>query len=187
MSIIVSIYYFLLDWFYTAEEFHFCDLVELMLYKRSVPVWLHYTEWFQAAQKHPNNILWVFFEDMVGKREECVKKVAEFIGLSSLDDVEERISIATENSSFEWMKSHDNLFDEAPSKKARNHVFGAVGNKASKIRTGKTTVDTMDPLLRQEIDEILWSQFNDALGVTSYSDFRALVSNSTAQVFQPNI
>ena len=171
-----------MDWFYTSEEFHFCDLVELMLYKRSVPVWNHYAEWFEAAKKYKDNILWVFFEDMVGKREECVRKVSEFIGLD-FDDIEERNQIATDNSSFEWMKTHDNLFDEAPSKRARNDKFGAVGEKASKIRTGKTTVDTMDPLLRQELDEVLWSRFKEVLNVDSYEKLRELVKNSDAQVF----
>ena len=180
MSIFVSFYYFLLDWFFTEDEIRFCDMVEILLYKRSVPIWKHYFGWFEAAKKYPNQILWIFFEDLVAKPENCIRKIAEFINIS--DNKEERIKTATELSSFKWMKENEHLFDESPSKNARNHVFGAVGEKASKIRTGKTSVDSIEPLLKEEIETILRSNFNALFGVETYSELRQLVIDSDINV-----
>jgi len=177
LSVIISFYYFLLDWFFTAEEFHFCDLVETLLYKRSVPIWEHYFGYYQAALKYPSQVLFFFFEDLVDKREECIRKVAEFIGISG-SDAEERIQVAVKHSSFEWMKENDKLFDESPSKKARNKIFGAVGDKASKIRTGKTKTssETMDPLLREEIETVLAENFKGLFGVETYQEIKQLAA-----------
>lgn len=173
MSVFVSFYYFLLDWFYTEEEFHFCDMIETLLYKRSVPIWSHYFGWYQAKKQYPNQILWIFFEDLVEKRGEYVRKVSEFIGISG-EDAEQRIKFATEYSAFDWMKANENLFDESPSKRARNKIFGAVGNNASKVRTGKTTVGSMDPLLKEEIETVLSAHFKELFGVNTYHELKQL-------------
>ena len=180
MSVFVSFYHFLLDWFYTAEEFQFCDMVETLLYKRSVPIWSHYYEYFQAAKKHPNQILFLFFEDIVAKREQAVRKVAQFIGVDD-ELAEERIATALKYSEFNWMKTNEHLFDEAPNKRARNKIFGAVGDKASKIRAGKTTIDSMDPLLREEIETVLQAKFKEHFGVATYEELRTLVQDSDIQ------
>lgn len=155
-------------------------MVETLLYKRSVPIWSHYFEWYQAALKHPSRILFLFFEDVVGKREQTVKKVAQFLGVDEAS-AEERVQVAVEHSSFDWMKTNDNLFDESPSKEARNKIFGAVGNKSSKVRTGKTSVESLDPLLKEEIETTLAANFHKLFGVSTYEEIRALVAQSDIQ------
>lgn len=186
VSVIVSMYHFLEGWFFTEEEFPLCDLVELMLYKRSTPVWMHYYEWYQAAQKYPGQILWFFFEDLVGHREACIRRVDEFLELGgTAEERQARIDVATEYSSFEWMKTNEKLFDETPSKRARNEAMGAVGSNASKVRTGKTSVGAMDPLLRQEMEHVIWSQFQELFGVQTYEDWCTLVYNSSVNTFTP--
>ena len=185
IAVIISMYNFLLDWFYTAEEFKLCDVVELMLYKRSVPVWDHYAEWFRAAQEHPDKVLWIFYEDLVAQREQCVRQIAQFLGFEG-EDAEQRIQVATERSSFQWMKERESLFDEAPSKKARNSVMGAIGNKGTKVRSGNSSTDEVDPLLREEMNTVVWSHFQRLLQVSTYEEFRNLVFASSSNAFHPS-
>lgn len=51
-----------------------------MLYNRGTPYWTHVTDWFKASQQFPNDILILFFEDIVSHRKEAVERIATFIG-----------------------------------------------------------------------------------------------------------
>lgn len=137
------------------------DFVDVLLYRRGTPYWTHVCGWLRAAEEQPDDVLVLFFEDVVAHRDAAVRRVAAFLDVRD----EAAISAAIERSSLEYMKDHATQFDEhwyvfqdswkrkwqgkrlgfAPfnirdlrrpptqnsNRKRRDHIFGAVTRETS--------------------------------------------------------
>ncbi len=77
--------------------------------------WLSWPEhaagYWDWAQQHPQNVLFIHFEEMKKDHEGTVRRVAQFLGESV---TEERVKRVVEKSSFQWMKEHEELFEMSP-------------------------------------------------------------------------
>lgn len=179
-DIMASFYPFLLNWFYTAEELRLCDFVEVMIHHRGVPYWDHVAGWYEAAETYPEQILFLFYEDIVKQPLEMVRRVASFIGMDGLPDLEARIHIAHQNSSLAYMKTHARQFDDHALKERRNTAFGAVGAEGVKVNVGGSGRgrDVLGPDLAAELDEALARALPSRLGVHTYTELRAKAARS---------
>jgi hypothetical protein len=66
-------------------------------------------------------VLWLFFEELKEDLLECVKRIADFMGIHCSQQLLKKV---TEMSTFEYMKHHDDKFDEKISKRTRNAACG---------------------------------------------------------------
>ena len=71
----------------------------------------HVAGWWDWAQEHPENVLFVHFEEMKKDLDGTVRKVAKLLGESL---TEEQIRRIVEKSSFQWMKDNEELFEMSP-------------------------------------------------------------------------
>ncbi len=186
-DVIVSMYHFLLNWFYLESEMSLADFVLVLLYQRGTPWWSHVVGWLRAAEQHPDDVLVVFYEDLVEHRGAAVRRVAQFIGATD----ETAIANAIERSSFEYMKAHASQFDEHCNRQRRDHVFGAVGDvggKASKVRAGLTgkSAEQLGEL-KNEIDAVLGVCLprEHPRAVATYDALRKDAYASQMNVFRP--
>lgn len=62
-------------------------------------IWDHYLSFIE--QRDNPNVLWVFYEDLLENREQCITKLAAFAGIP-LDD--ELKGIVMQQSAFQFMK-----------------------------------------------------------------------------------
>ncbi len=187
-DVFVSMYLFLLNWFYLESEMSLADFVLTMLYNRGTPWWSHVVGWLRAAEEHPDDVLILFYEDLVAHRAAAVRRVAEFIGVGD----EAAIERAVERSSLEHMRAHASQFDEHCNRQRRDHVFGAVGNvggTAHKVRAGVSgQAHVALGALKDEIDAVLAVCLarEHPRGVTTYAALRADTYASTRiNVFRP--
>merc|ERR1712151_799326 len=84
--------------------------------------WDWHRDWWVAKEKYPDNILWLFFEDMKKDPAKEIRRVADFLGLERTD---EEILKVTERTSFSSMKAES---------KKRNDT----ANKKEHFRSGKS-------------------------------------------------
>lgn len=179
-DLMASFYPFLVGWFFSSEELRLCDFMEVMLHHRGVPYWSHVTGWYHAAEAYPEQILFMFYEDLVAHRKEAIRQLADFIGFSSYPDLEARLDAAYRYSSMEHMKAYGHQFDDHALKKLRNEAIGAVGYKGSKVNVGGAGRgrDALGPLLSAELDEALAIHLPPRLDVSTYAELRAKASRS---------
>jgi len=71
----------------------------------------HVAGYWDWAQQHPQNVLFVHFEEMKKDHVGVVRKVAEFLGEPLTDAQRSRV---VEKSSFQWMKDREELFEMCP-------------------------------------------------------------------------
>lgn len=186
-DVFVSMYVFLLNWFYLESEMSLADFVLTMLYNRGTPWWVHTVGWLRAAEENPANVLVVFYEDLVAHRAAAVRRVAQFIGVAD----EAAIEGAIERSSLEHMKAHASQFDEHCNRQRRDRVMGAVGNiggTAAKVRAGVSGQSRAQlGALADEIDAVLAVCLarEHPRGVSTYAELRADTYANAANVFRP--
>ena len=69
--------------------------------------WKHINSWW-PHHKESDRILMLHFEDLKADRLACVRKIADFLGISVTPEL---LKIVMERSSFEYMSDKRNLFD----------------------------------------------------------------------------
>lgn len=178
-DVVTSFYKFFLGWFIQPGEVDLPEFVEHFWLRRGAPsspmqnasYFHHLTSWW--PHRLDENVLWVFFEDMIDNLRETVERVDRFLGLQSPED---RLQKAVDHSTFEFMRAHDSQFDEHLGKLARNAACGLPpdaglsGSKLDKGVSGKGK-DQLGPDLMAKI-EAKWKEV--VTPVTGYADYAAL-------------
>jgi hypothetical protein len=72
----------------------------------------HVKGWWKRSQEHPDNILFVYFEDMKKDLPATIRKVAAFLGVSPLD--EQELANTVHKCSFAYMQEHQENFEMHP-------------------------------------------------------------------------
>jgi hypothetical protein len=105
---------------------------------------------------------------MKSNLEETIRRVANFIDVE-LD--EELFEITLKNSSYGFMKEHENQFDESLSRKyMEEHCGTPLGGNSTKVRTGKMDnhKEELPSDISQEMDSIWKNEISSKLGLDSY-------------------
>jgi len=133
LEVVVSKYEFLLSVArMSASEVPFDEFFLGNIMSGSDMIWDHYLSFIK--QRDNPNILWVFYEDLLQDREKCIVKIAEFANIP-LDDELKRI--ATQQTSFQFMKEHNNKFDD-------NFVLGFAWRRINETLPPAEQIDISD-------------------------------------------
>ena len=75
-------------------------------------IWHHFKGWWEGGLKDPN-VLWCFYEDLIGDLEGEVRRVAAFLGVSLAGtEGEALLETVLEQSSFKYMQARASQFDD---------------------------------------------------------------------------
>ena len=72
----------------------------------------HVKGWWDRAQQHPENVLFVYFEDMKKDLAGVTRQVASFLGVAPLND--EELANAVHKCSFKYMQEYQDNFEMHP-------------------------------------------------------------------------
>ncbi len=144
-------------------------------------IWRHFLS-FCKVRKRPN-VLLLFFEDLKEDLRANVRLIADFMEIFQPgDELEKRIDVAVEKSSYKFMRAHATQFDDHfvfDCVKRRmgmgpKHVFkvGKVRKGGGKIGESKIIPSEVQQLLDKRWKEIL----SDVTGCSDYDSFRASLS-----------
>lgn len=143
-------------------------------------IWDFYAEWW-ARRKDPD-VLWVCYEDLRTDLEGQIKRIAKFMDVPLTDAL---LATVMENSSFAYMESRQNKFDEhVVFEKIRDkmgvpqdYVFGEVS--VSKVRTGGGTSGggkVIPEAVRKMLQDRWEISVADKIGLSSYEEMRTAVN-----------
>ena len=160
----VSMYNFMNGWFIEKDAVSLEEYVTTVV--ANSPYWQHLLSWW--PQRNDPDILFLTYEGMKADHLGTVKRVAKFM---DIDKDSEAIAIATEQSTFEFMNTHNNQFDDNIVVNARNEAAGLPAHaKTSKVQTGKTGAHKQ--ALNEELITLLNNIWNDCietkLGFSNY-------------------
>eukprot|EP00924_Labyrinthula_sp_SR-Ha-C_P014136 augustus_masked-scaffold_77-processed-gene-0.11-mRNA-1 protein AED:0.44 eAED:0.44 QI:0/-1/0/1/-1/1/1/0/251 len=135
-------------------------------------------DWLQAYKEKKEDILCLFYEDIKENPEDNIRRIAKYMGIDSLGEVEfeKRIEIAKKYSSFKYMSENISKFDEHFIFNKRKEVWGpdlVKYNKpgVAKVRKGKTGVGSEIPDSVKRILEDSWKHtVQEKLGYKSYEE-----------------
>jgi aryl sulfotransferase len=159
-DVLVSFHAFLCDWGKTdARDFTVADFAEVLFCgkgSRSGDYWNHLASWLDHI--NDPNVLFLFFEDLKKYHPQCVQAVAKFMSITDA----EALKIATQQSSFEFMRDHARQFDDhfLASNVARRNGY-VVDLAVGKVREGGGQVgghkNVLTPSLIAQLDR-RWQQ-----------------------------
>jgi len=129
--------------------------------------WSHAPWWWQRDE---GNILLLCFEHMKRDLSATLRRIAEFIGVTSGDELH---ALVVEQSSLEFMKRHGAQFDDHLIRESRDGPCGLPpGGESSKVRDGK--VGGARLVLCAEVADQLDQRWREQLatefGLASYLD-----------------
>ena len=191
-DVLLSFYRFFENWFFEAGAVSLDAFADEFWLARDVPAnemqnasyFVHLISWYKRSQ-NDDSVLIVFFEDLKQDLEAQVKRVARFLSTDQHNyDTPELIRLATEQSSFEFMKEHESQFDEKLSKLARNEACGLpkdAGMKRTKLVKGKS--GAAKAILSQELRDKIQQKWKEIVepvtGCASYDELRKKLNSSS--------
>lgn len=177
---LVSFYHFNSGWTFepgsiSLEEFGLKVFVEQPLVGS---YWPHLRSWWEQRQRE--DVLLLSFEDLKQDLEGAVRRIAAFMGLRA---DEELISLATRQSSFEFMRAHERQFDDHSMTERHSRLLGLpAGSRTTKVRAGRVgDSQALSPRLHAALDEAWEREIGGPLGIHSYSRMRALLHASVEE------
>jgi len=72
----------------------------------------HVKGWWERSQQHPENVLFLYFEDMKKDLSPVVRRVTEFLGVRSLN--EQELAVFVHKCGFQYMQQHQDNFEMHP-------------------------------------------------------------------------
>lgn len=179
-DVALSFFKFFEGWFFQPGEVPLDAFVKEFWLARGKPespmqnasYFHHFLSWWE--HRNDENVLWLFFEELTESLSERVKRIAEFMGLHCSQQLLEKV---TEMSTFEYMKHHDDKFDEKISKRTRNAACGLprdAGLSSKKVRSGGVGEGTLElsSSLKAAIRHRWHSVATEATGFPSYDELR---------------
>lgn len=190
-DVVVSFYKFFEDWFFESGSIPLDHFAKEFWLARGVPespmenasYFVHLVSWYERRQE-TDRVLFVFFEDMKEDLESQVRRVAKFISNDQHDFTKDQIiKVATERSSFKFMRENADHFNEQISKLTRNEACGLpkdAGMKKGKVASGNSGAGKalLDDELMALVDEKWKAVVTPATNCLSYSELRKQFSSS---------
>jgi hypothetical protein len=152
----VSFYRFVEGWFLEPGAVPLDEFVAARMFdlERDYSYWTHASSWL--TQRDNPDVLLVTFEDMKQNLRGVVQHIARFLDL----DDEQRVEVATQQATFEFMSAHAERFSE-PLLRAwvEEHVGIPEDSDANKVRRGQVGANRTEllPSTAERLDEI-WHQ-----------------------------
>ena len=174
-AVLVSFYRFFEGWYFEPGSVSIDDFAEhfFLSGSRSGRYWDHVVAWW--AMRDREDTLLLDYETMRSEPETAVRQVASFIGF---DTDEERIRIALDQSSFQFMSAHTDRYDEKLLRRYRNGPCGLPPEAgSSKVGSGASSREAaaIAPRISQALDDAWAETVTPATGITSYQGLRELM------------
>ena len=190
-DVVVSFYRFFEGWFFEPDSIDLDSFANEFWLARGVPVskmqnasyFVHLVSWYK--KRNDSSVLIVFFEDLKEDLPSQVQRVARFLSNDTQNfDKPEIIQLATEYSSYEFMKKHESHFDEKISKLTRNEACGLplnAGMNGGKLASGK--VGSGSSMLSDELKNQIMNKWKDVVEpvtkCATYEELRKQLRNSS--------
>ncbi len=167
---LVSFYHFMNGVMWERDSIHINDYAFEAFLTADQPFghyWEHVRSFWEARNSAP--ILFFCFEDMKRDLEGTVRKVAAYMGL---EQDEERIAVATRQSTFEFMREHEPQFDDHPATLALCAFNGLPPARTTKVRAGRSGegLSVLSPQVLAELERFWQEEIAQPLGIQSYSE-----------------
>ncbi len=169
----VSFYKFMEGWLIEPGAISMEDFVCNFFSRRpgGKDYWTHLLSWW--GQRDANNVLLLAFEDIKADHPGAVRRVAEFLGLESS---EAALELATEQSTFDFMKRHGRHFDDHLVARARNAALDLPPDAGStKVKSGQVGGHdrALNAAALAALDQAWAASVEKDLGFASYAALRA--------------
>ncbi|MEK6255693.1 MAG: sulfotransferase domain-containing protein [Chloroflexota bacterium] len=176
-DVVVSFYRFFEGWHFEPGSISLREFSDEFFFEREIEYnyWAHIASWW--PERDNPDVLILCFEDMKTNLPDAVRKVADFIGVA-LDD--ELFEIALKHSSYEFMKQHEQQFNDALMRELGEEKCGILkGANSSKVRVGQT--NTYKQELPADVAALMdknWrEQIGTRFGLETYEQMRAVLKN----------
>ena len=179
-DVLVSSFRFVEGWFFAVNSISLTDYAqsEFLNPDPQKGYWHHLLSWW--SQRDNEQVLLLSFEEMKRDLPKTIRTVAKFCGIE-LDD--ELFETALKQSSFDFMKQHQNRFDDRLMRERSEEICELPPNSdSSKVRMGQTGVykAELTAVLAQQLDDIWQATIEPALGFSTYEAFQQAVVALTA-------
>lgn len=165
----VSLYRFLEGWLLEPGTVPLDEFVAAQMFtiEREYSYWTHTSSWL--TQRDNPDVLLLTFEDMKSDLRGVVQHIARFL---ELDD-DQRVDVAVEHATFEFMSTHAEPFSE-PLLRAwvAEHVGIPADSDAAKVRRGQVGTNRKEllPSTAARLDEIWRQTIGAEHGWSTYQD-----------------
>lgn len=182
----ISLYNFIGNgWYFDNKDLDLDTFVQEFVLGRGAPqtifenasFWHNIASWY--PQRNEENVLWLFYEDVVKDKEAYVKHIADFMGIELS---EELLNITLEQSSKEFMAAHADKYDEHMLKLARNEACGLPKlaglheHSVGKVRIGSRENDVLSSETLQKMDQRWQEVVFPVTGCRNYDELREQVN-----------
>ncbi len=178
-DVAVSMYHFMAGWWFESASIPLSVFAREQFLQPQSPnaYWAHIRSWW--PHRDDPNVLFLCYEDMKNDLPLTVRRIAAFIGCA-LDD--ELLALVVRQSSIEFMRTHQQHFDDHLIREARDALCGLPpGGDSSKVRTGNVGdhARELPPEISAECDRLWREEIEAPLGFPSYEALRAALSRSS--------
>ena len=164
-----SFYNFLGGWMFDPACISIEDYIKHLM-ERDHPggsYWEHLISWYD--RRNDDDVLYLTFEGMKENLPEVVRRVAGFMGITDPAAIE----IATEQSTFDFMKAHEGQFNDNLIAKHRNAALGLPADAgSSKVKSGK--IGGHKAVLTDACRDMLDAEWARVVAPRGFADFDAL-------------
>lgn len=168
-DVAVSLHRFLEGWILEPGTVPLDEFVAAQMFntEREYSYWTHASSWL--TQRDNPDVLLLTFEDLKANLRGAVQHIAKFL---ELDD-EQRVDVAVEHATFEFMSTHAEPFSE-PLLRAwvEEHVGIPADSDAAKVRQGQVGANRNEllPSTADRLDEIWQQTIGAEHGWPTYQD-----------------
>jgi hypothetical protein len=179
-DVVVSDYNFLGGWIFDKDAISVDEFVEDQ-YLKSNPYWKHIKSWW--SQHNNPDVLFLCFEEMKRDLGATIRMIADFMHIELDDELFEIVSL---HASFNFMKAHNDQFDDHMIRDALNEKLRLPSNaSSSKVKNGRVG-DHKQHLSSDLIETIdaRWTEWiTPAYGLASYADLRQQINDMNQKQF----
>lgn len=179
-DVCISFYHFLLTWVQmSTDEVSLEQFIERLFLgqgSNSGRIWDHYLSFYE--HRNDENVLWLFYEDILKDRRQIIKAIAAFMEVELTDEL---LDSVMHKSSYEYMKEHEHQFDEHLVFSHCKQRMGLPSDTPFSItKVNQGTAGRARAILSSELslafDEEWKKVFTAKSGVQSYDDLRRMLS-----------
>ncbi|GMH41151.1 hypothetical protein BSKO_09061 [Bryopsis sp. KO-2023] len=188
----ISFYHFFNGWIFDKDAVSVKEFLETLYLSRgpaesimeNASIWDVIVSWY--PHRNNPNVLWLHYEDMLDDLPACVELVSKFIGVGVGDA--ELLDLVVKQSSFDFMKSHWEKFDERPLKTLFNWHWdrpatAGLDGQNSKVRQGKRTEIKFSDDLQKKFDLKWDATMKPVTGYASYKEMREGINKELGRKF----
>jgi len=175
-DVVVSLYRFFEGWFVEPGAIALDDFVARRMFDPDggSTYWPHQSSWL--AQRDNPNVMLLTFEAMKRDLPGAVRRIAGFLDLDlDAEQIDQRISIATRQSSFDFMSTHPEPFSEPLLRRWVSENVGIPLGNAAKVRVGAvgTNRKELSAATATRLDQAWRELIGSEFGYASYDELVA--------------